>query len=294
MKVLKQFFSLGFLAVILSSCVSTGQNNVYVYTENQPLYPAIYQSIVDGSVAYSKGNGHTPLFKAARISAADIYANKFIISDLYTIDGSSSRALIGALAGSSRNNDLAFFFFDLNLSAIPNQEFTYSYNNVRLETDNGVLVKADDLPTKGKTGLPTIMQFINNDVIKIMANEKLYQEAKTSALSDPSFIYAILHNMTELQREDFFKNELSLINPTMTLEVMNVKKNTSSKYSEYEFLVSLKYNPYGRLFLESLYVTLYTNKQEVARLSKGVPYKFTGKIVGLEDNNIADSLTMID
>lgn len=285
MKKLQFFLGIGTALLLLNSCLSTEQRAAdYIFTsEEKPLYPAVYQSLISGSEKYKAGFAQTPFFQSCYIRDADIYANTFDIADMYTID--LTGGVLGALTSSSGTG---YYYFDFHIKTADNEALRYTYSNVRLETQSisgkKVLNAKPDLPSKGASGIPTIVNFFNKNIAEIMGDKVRYEEAKTAALSDPEFLIAVLSSMTELQRANFFKTELSQVTPNIHLKLSDVQENDKDEFSTYKYKVSSYYYPQYRLFLgdNAIRITLYTNDEKVTKLSKDMEYDFTGKVISFK------------
>ncbi len=133
-------------------------------------------------------------------------------------------------------------------------------------------------------------------IAEVMADKNLYDAAKLAALSDLYFINAAMKTLTDLTLDMFVNDVLSGITPTFVMDVTQVTLNKNEKFPTYKYKVTAMvrlpkgdWNPLS----DYVFLSFYTNRNDIPRISKGAKISVTGKIVGLEPELVGDGTNIV-
>jgi hypothetical protein len=268
-------------SLALSSCATLGEiglpaavdAEVYLYDGDLPIYPAIYAVLSDSELWN---------WQYAYLDAADIYQDTYVIKRGYARDGSSDSL------------------------------FTYSIS----EADGNISFDVSDVRQNGKTFSRFLLynpQILHNQFIsranQIMNDPDQYTAAKRAALTDGTFLRLIFNQMTDIQRDIFFKNEFSGQTWTFAGTFNDIDRVETGRYVDdykYKIQMSVSYPapgapavPVGSEFIrepESHAVLLYTNDDSYVSLSRGTEIELTGTVVllGYSEADLAKSYFHIE
>ncbi len=163
-------------------------------------------------------------------------------------------------------------------------------------TDDGVYLSLYELQVKGKYGYEDVesvlgkkcdklIKSFGKEFEKISENPDEVEKAKTKFYNDPNTHYIFFKKATELAAERWYENFMKDKVFSWDLKFSDIKKNESSKYKEYKYVVTARYYTGSSLVgLGGLYVKLYTNSDSEAMTEKNSTVNIEGKCVGFKEN----------
>ena len=109
--------------------------------------------------------------------------------------------------------------------------------------------------------------------------------AKTKFYNDPRTHYLFFKKATELAAERWYEKFMSDKTFSWTLKFSDIKKNESTKYGDYKYIVTARYYSGSSLIgLGGLYIKLYTNDDSNAMTEIDTKVKIKGKCVGFNES----------
>ncbi len=163
-------------------------------------------------------------------------------------------------------------------------------------TDDGVYLSFIDLQMKGSNGIYTdvasvlgkktdkLMAAIGKDFEQIAEDPSAVKAAKTKFYNDPRTHYLFFKKATELAADRWYENFMKDKIFSWDLKFSDIKKNESTKYGDYKYIVTARYYTGSSLAgLGGLYVKLYTNDDSEAMTEKNSKIKIEGKCVGVKE-----------
>jgi hypothetical protein len=259
---LKGFFSSA--VAVIALMVSGVSNAQEKYPSEREFYPAVYGAVAE-------------LCPEAKYLDIDFYNNS------YTLTGVTGGRL------------LSIYSYDLTLRLQDNGEIDVQESNIYLR---GKL----DLKTKKYEWTKTTgfvlynykkdFEALKSRIILIGKNEANYKRFEKEAMSNIEFVYAIVQNFTELAFNDFAKNYIGESVFTVRGRVSDVEEfGQEINGTTYKYLVSLTQdlvdestNTSSTVVLSGLsghylFCRLYTNRDNVIRMSKTATTTVKGKVV---------------
>ena len=169
---------------------------------------------------------------------------------------------------------------DIEVKNTPNGAYVSLVNlqmknsNGRYEDVNSVLGKKTD---KLVAAIGKEFEQISNDPAQI-------KEAKIAFYNDPHTHYLFFKKATELAAERWYESFMKDKEFTWTLGFRDIKKNESTKYGDYKYVVTARYYTGSSLTgTGGLYIKLYTNDDKNAMSEIGTKIEVTGKCVGYRE-----------
>ena len=172
----------------------------------------------------------------------------------------------------------------------------YRCNILVKNTDNGVYISFINLQMKGSNGLYTdvasvlgkktdkLIAAIGKDFEKIANDPAAVEEAKTEFYNDPRTHYLFFKKATELAADRWYEMFMKDKTFSWDLKFSDIKKNESSKYGDYKYIVTARYYTGSSLVgMGGLYIKLYTNDDSEAMTEKNTKIKIEGKCVGFKE-----------
>ena len=248
--------------IILTACVTTQPYEPYSYEGTQALYPAVYMSIAEDT---------SSMFKNVVFDAVDINKNSYEMKGVAAVDG------------------LLLSSFTINLEK-PSSELQYSVKDIYQRAAKGEWRSVSKFLIFNPE---SIYAYLNNQIKAIVESPELYDIAKEKALSDLSFLTAIVSNMTDIQLKGFLQNEL--VNTTISTKasVIEVIENTNTNYKDYQYKLSLSIDatPEGEFQNEGfskqwVFIDFYTNDSKYANVSKKTVIDVSGQVVDFFKSDI--------
>ncbi len=162
-------------------------------------------------------------------------------------------------------------------------------------TDNGVYISFIDLQMKGEYGYTDVASVLGkkcDKLIKSIGDEfegisedpAEVERAKTKFYNEPRAHYLFFKKATELAAERWYESFMKDKTFDWTLKFSDIKKNETSQYEEYKYIVTARYYSGSSLAgMGGLYIKLYTNSDENTMTEIGSKVKIAGKCVGFNE-----------
>jgi hypothetical protein len=223
------------------------------YPSGTELYPAIYGTFAE-------------LYPKARYASIDFYNNS------YTLTGITGNALLTPIT------------YDMTVQLSSSGEINISYANI-YQYD----AKARRWSRSNAFGLYDYKKAVKNVTTKIQAianDSAAFSRAEKAAMADISFVYAIMDNMTELAFKDFIANYAKGSIFVLEGPVSDVKEyGNDINGITYKDIVTMNKNLIeddsllSILTNKTIYCRVYTNRDDVIRLSKTSVTRISGVLV---------------
>jgi len=163
-------------------------------------------------------------------------------------------------------------------------------------TDDGVYLSFVELQMKGSNGIYTdvasvlgkktdkLMTAVGKDFEQISEDPAQIKEAKTKFYNDPRTHYLFFKKATELAADRWYEHFMKDKTFVWNLKFSDIKKNESTKYGDYKYIVTARYYTGSSLVgMGGLYIKLYTNDDSEAMTEKNTKIKIEGKCVGFKE-----------
>lgn len=219
------------------------------------------------------------------------------------VTGVSLDDMLAIAAQTFENNEVSTDNFNYSQGTIESTHYNftilvtpYRCNILVKNTDKGVYLSFIDLQMKGSNGLYTdvasvlgkktdkLMAAIGKEFEKIANDPAAVKEAKTKFYNDPRTHYLFFKKATELAADRWYENFMKDKTFSWDLKFSDIKKNESSKYEDYKYILTARYYTGSSLVgMGGLYIKLYTNDDSQAMAEKDSKVKVEGKCVGFKE-----------
>jgi len=165
-------------------------------------------------------------------------------------------------------------------------------------TENGVYISFISLQMQkssgGYTDIASVMgkkaqkliTAIGKDFEKISKDPDQIEAAKLHFYNEPYTHYLFFKKATDLAADRWYDSFMKDKSFTWNLNFSDIKKNESTKYPEFKYIVTSRYNTDSSLIgMGGLYIKLYTNDDKFAMTEKGTKVKISGKCVGFSKSS---------
>jgi hypothetical protein len=252
--------------LVLGSCVSAPAAK-QAYPTGTELYPAVYGTFSE-------------LYPKAKFLDIDFYNNKYVIT------GITGLALTTPLS------------YDMTVKLSSSGEIDISYANIYMKDSTGRWGKSEAFGmynyNKAAADVAARMTAIANDPATLDRYER-------AAMADIKFVYSIMKNFTGLAFKDFIdkyaKGSVFNINGPIS-DVREVNREIDGKMYKYVITLTEKLSEesadfyFSSLLSEYVYCTLYTNQDDVIRLSKTAVLSVNGTLIGASQGSLGASLRL--
>jgi hypothetical protein len=183
-----------------------------------------------------------------------------------------------------------------------NYNFTILVSQYRADievknTDNGIYISLINMQMKGSNGLWTdvasvmgkkcnkLIAAIGKDFEAIAKSPEEIEAAKEAFYNDPHTHYLFFKKATDLAAERWYENFMQDKSFIWMLDFSDIKKNESSKYTDFKYIVTARYSPGSNLMgAGGLYIRLYTNDDKNTMTEKGTKIEVKGKCIGFKES----------
>jgi len=255
-------------AVIVIALMVSGAVHAQNYPSEKEFYPAVYGAIAQ-------------LYPDAKYLDIDFYNNS------YTLTGVTGISL------------LSHYSYNLTLRLQDNGEIDAEYSNIYSRvTDKSGKVKWERKTSFLLYNYKNALADLKSKILSIVNNETAYNRYKQEAMSDVEFLYPVVQNFTAIAFKDFAKNYLADSLLTVRGRVSDVKEYGKEVNGiTYKYFVTLSQNlinksdstKNSKVYLPTLanrylVCTVYTNSDNVVRMSKTAIVTINGKVIKAERN----------
>jgi len=260
----KSFFSVAIFIIAAFVLYASDPVVKQAYPSGSELYPAAYPS---GTELYPAVYGtFAELYPKARYTSIDFYNNS------YTLTGITGSALLTPIT------------YDMTVKLSSSGEITISYANI-YQYD----ARTRRWNRANAFGLYDYKKAVSTVTSKIQAianDSAAFSRAEKAAMADILFVYAIMEDMTELAFKDFIEKYAK--GSTFVLEgpVSDVKEyGNAINGTTYKYIVTMNKNLIeddsllSVLTNKTIYCRVYTNRDDVIRLSKTSVTKISAALV---------------
>ncbi|MDR2717036.1 MAG: hypothetical protein LBB89_03085 [Treponema sp.] len=240
------------VALVLGSCVSASVVK-QAYPTGVELYPAVYGTFSE-------------MYPNAKYTSIDFYNNT------YTLTGITGMALTTPLS------------YDMTVRLTGSGEIDISYANLyQKDTTTGRWSKAEAF---GFYNYNKAVSDITSKMLSIANDSAALARAEKAAMADIIFVYTIMEKFTDLAFKDFIQKYAKGSVFVLEGPVSDVKEyGKEIDGNTYKYLVTMNKNLIeddallSVLTGKTIYCRLYTNRDDVIRLSKTSVMKVSAKLV---------------
>jgi hypothetical protein len=263
--------------VLVSIGLVAGATSLFAQatTTDKLLYPAVYQIVTEGkaklSSLFSVNNYQVAYFKSI-----DAYNNEVVLANMFTVEGASQQV------------------FDLKIS-LQGDQVVFALSNIHLKQSSGAWT-SNDSQWPIHPNETALEKAIAARVKEIFADTGVYQAARSAALGDLYALNAMVSNLNDIQLENFVKDQLADQHPSFVMDASVIENNKNSKYADFKYHVFASVplpKANWQSLTEHVWVSYYTNREEVTKVSKGGKVQITGKVVGLEPKVVGNRIDII-
>jgi hypothetical protein len=236
------------------------------YPSGTELYPAVYGTISE-------------MFPRARYASIDFYNNS------YTITGITGYALTTPVT------------YDMTIRLTSSGEIDISYSNIFMQDPKTRVWSRSE--AFGLYNYSKVFSDVSAKMLAIANDPEAFALAEKAAMADIFFVYAIMEKLTDLAFKDFIEKYAK--GSTFVLEgpVSDVKEyGRPVNGITYKYIVTMNKNLIQDDALASIisgktiYCRLYTNRDDVIRLSKTSVIKVSAALVSAARGSIGSGLVL--